>query len=99
MGDEVVRDVTGGEAAFPIDLGHGLRLREAPAGFELRHLCKTGNGDRPTDFRIWNAPIVDVVNPGHHTLVSREPLTIRPSISCPPCGLHGWITDGTWRPC
>lgn len=31
-----------------------------------------------------------------HTIVSENPLTITPSILCPDCGLHGFITDGRW---
>lgn len=26
-------------------------------------------------------------------------LTVNPSILCGDCGLHGFITDGTWRTC
>ncbi len=31
-----------------------------------------------------------------HTVVSSEPLTIRPSALCPACGLHGFIRQGKW---
>ena len=34
---------------------------------------------------------------GRHTLVSREPLHLEPSVfwrEC--CGKHGWIRDGQW---
>lgn len=31
------------------------------------------------------------------TLVSREPLTLSPSIVCRTCGVHGWIENGLWR--
>lgn len=34
---------------------------------------------------------------GPWRVVSAEPLTVEPSISCSDCGLHGWITDGEWR--
>lgn len=30
------------------------------------------------------------------TVESKEPLTVRPSILCHECQLHGWITDGQW---
>jgi hypothetical protein len=33
-----------------------------------------------------------------HTVVTREPLTIVASILCGDCGIHGFVTDGTWRP-
>lgn len=31
-----------------------------------------------------------------HTVVSREPLTLSPSVICE-CGAHGFITDGRWQ--
>jgi hypothetical protein len=38
-------------------------------------------------------------SPGHHTLVSEDPLHIEPSLLCPDpaCGLHGFIRDGKWE--
>lgn len=30
------------------------------------------------------------------TVEQREPLTVRPSILCHTCQLHGWITEGQW---
>lgn len=29
-------------------------------------------------------------------VVSREPLTLNPSILCNACGAHGWIREGKW---
>jgi len=39
--------------------------------------------------------------PGHlarskHELVCQDPLTVVPSLLCPHCGNHGWITGGKW---
>ena len=31
-----------------------------------------------------------------HTLVSREPLHLEPSLPCPCCGLHGFVRNGEW---
>lgn len=92
-------DVSGGEALFPIVLAPGIRLREVPEGFRIRHLCKSGNGDKPTDIVLWNAPLIDTTSGKYHSLVSREPLTIVASVLCPSCKLHGYIRDGTWHPC
>jgi hypothetical protein len=35
---------------------------------------------------------------GAHTLVSREPLHLEPSLLWNCCGLHGFVRDGTWIP-
>jgi hypothetical protein len=31
-----------------------------------------------------------------HTLVSREPLHLEPSLLWKCCGLHGWVRNGQW---
>lgn len=33
-----------------------------------------------------------------HTLVSREPLHMEPSLLWPCCGTHGFVRDGKWAP-
>lgn len=33
---------------------------------------------------------------GLHQLVSREPLTLSPSLACGACSSHGFIRDGRW---
>lgn len=33
--------------------------------------------------------------PGGWTLVSKDPLTLTPSVACS-CGDHGFVTDGKW---
>lgn len=35
---------------------------------------------------------------GRWTVESSDPLTVRPSIQCGACGLHGFIVNGVWRP-
>lgn len=36
---------------------------------------------------------------GAHDMPSRDPLTLAPSLALPDCcGLHGYLTDGVWRP-
>lgn len=29
--------------------------------------------------------------------VTKDPLTAYPSIQCPRCGMHGWVTEGVWH--
>jgi len=33
-----------------------------------------------------------------HTVVSRDPLTITPSLACGACKWHGFVTAGKWVP-
>ena len=33
-----------------------------------------------------------------HRVVSRDPVTVEPSIGCPDCGLHGFAREGRWIP-
>lgn len=33
-----------------------------------------------------------------HTLVSREPLHLEPSLLWRCCGTHGWVRNGQWTP-
>lgn len=46
------------------------------------------------------APALQISN-GGHTFRSDElgNATVTPSILCPDCGLHGFVTDGVWRDC
>lgn len=40
----------------------------------------------------------DTADTTHWTLVSREPLTLSPSLNCTTCGRHGFIENSKWRP-
>ena len=83
-----------------VDVGSGIAIRlwtDGRIGFE--HVCP-GIWQDPED-----GPSVQYVSapfwPGQ--LVQRDPLTLSPSLLClgaaNPCGLHGFVTDGTWRAC
>jgi hypothetical protein len=83
------------------DLGHGVRVRlvdygehgvEKDIDVEYWHPC---SGQRAADGEL--ASWVPC-KPGHWTLVSREPLTLSPSLLCRLCGHHGFIRDGKWVP-
>ncbi|MFC6080946.1 hypothetical protein [Sphaerisporangium aureirubrum] len=59
------------------------------------HWC-TGHapGDQPpVDAGRWSAS-----GTGLHTLVSREPLHLEPSLHWLCCGLHGFVRNGYWTP-
>ena len=90
-----------------VDIGHdmtaGLRLAEGlpdiengtPIGVLLSHACPKRGGARvedwiPTDGRV------SAVNPW--SLVSRDPISIHPSVAFTCCGLHGFVTAGRWVP-
>lgn len=72
------------------ELGDHLALLRLTDGeLAIRHRCKE-------------------VGPGEHLVCSPRlnhevsgdwpALTVTPSILCPDCGLHGFVTDGCWRP-
>lgn len=43
-------------------------------------------------------PIWALAGTGAHDLVSRDPLTLSPSVYWPDCcGVHGFVTAGVWR--
>lgn len=80
-----------------IDVGGGVRMLRCGTDCDHRylvdHVCPRGEGEHRIE------PIVAIpINPAH-VVVSDEPLTITASISCPSCGLHGYVTDGRWIPC
>lgn len=79
---------------FPIDLGDGVHR----AAWDL-----FGDARFPDDLwwlhRCKHALVparIDVTSGTMHTLVSRDPLHIEPSILCRSCNDHGFIRDGKW---
>lgn len=85
-----------------IDVGEGLAVVVfaepiAPASVGFLHRCKSWPDEREPD-----GEFVKVVAPrlSRHTISGPDDaLTIRASIACPDCGLHGHVTDGQWAPC
>lgn len=96
----------------PVDIGHGLtaalRIADealAPDGAHpgwkvgdtlgvlLTHPCATRGGAVMQDF----IP-VNYMPSRDWRLVSREPITIEPSVHYQCCGTHGFLRDGHWVP-
>jgi hypothetical protein len=66
-----------------------------PPNVGFRHHCSSWPDESEDD-----GILVKVVAPrlSRHTFTGPEDeVTIRASISCPDCGLHGYVTDGVWR--
>jgi hypothetical protein len=73
-------------------IGGGKAIIFYPDGrVAFQHTC-----DRAERGVIRCAPFLRIGD--GHTVVSRYPLTIIPSLLCPDCGTHGFVTDGNWRP-
>ncbi|MEV6897464.1 DUF6527 family protein [Amycolatopsis sp. NPDC051372] len=69
-----------------------FRIADDGEHVEFRHPC-SANGGLDPDPAFAALPI----GKNGWSIEQREPLTVRPSINCKRCGLHGWITDGRWE--
>ena len=58
------------------------------------HWC-TSLEDVPADRKVHDGCWV-AAGTTAHTLVSREPLHLEPSLLWRCCGLHGWVRNGQW---
>lgn len=76
--------------SLPLDDDRLALVELTAGGFAVAHRCKeVGVGDR----LVCDPALVD------HTVTGEWPaMTVRPSVLCPDCGLHGFITDGRWSP-
>jgi hypothetical protein len=79
-----------------LDLGDGMRITEDSAGMHyFEHDCVEIEN---FDGELLRKRIGPNLSPHTRTgLIDR--ITVRPSILCPDCGLHGFVTDGVWRGC
>jgi hypothetical protein len=82
-----------------IDVGGGvalLFLTDEAGSVGVEHQCS-----RPRDGQtLLIAPRL-TKGPGGHSMSitggDLRTITVTPSILCPDCGLHGFVTDGAWR--
>jgi hypothetical protein len=72
-----------------LDLGDDMEILEGSDGMHyFSHLCV-----RPEKVTIYCAPKLSK----HTRTGPLASITIRASILCPDCKLHGFVTDGAWR--
>lgn len=65
----------------------------------VRHACTGGGRWAPGETHVI-APALQIKEGGHtFTIDDDGQPTVTPSILCPDCGLHGFVTDGIWRDC
>jgi hypothetical protein len=84
-----------GPGGYERIVDHGSNIQTlwyADGRIKFRHICRLIDGTR----RVL-AP--ETFGPEHkaHAMVSRDPLTLSPSLLCRQCGLHGWIRNGRWE--
>ncbi|WP_330349561.1 hypothetical protein [Streptomyces sp. NBC_00582] len=60
------------------------------------HWCKALEGV-PAELTVHDGCWV-AASTSDHTLVSREPLHLEPSLLWRCCNLHGWVREGVWIP-
>lgn len=71
--------------------GPSYRLLFYPDGVvRFEHKCKVVDG-----VQIICAPALQLREGGHRIWLAS--VTVEPSISCPDCGTHGFITNARWR--
>lgn len=74
-------------------LGRQMSLRFYEGGaVRFEHPCKVV-GDNE---QIVCAPLLQTGG-GHTVTPDGDSITVSPSISCPDCGTHGFVTVGVWR--
>lgn len=81
------------------DIGHGVWIHRVKGGVIIGHTHD--DGYECSGSILFENEASDALKHTGRTLwklVSDEPMTVMPSISNPECGLHGFITDGTWVP-
>lgn len=81
------------ESSARLELGEGMAVVWTSDGVFFEHECRV----LPDDIRLLCAPSFHaehVVNAGVMELA-----TVKPSVLCPDCGTHGFITDGVWKGC
>lgn len=85
------------------DIGHGVRirfttLRGVTAGLIESH-PRPDNGERCSGAITFDlVETIDLGSRPRWTVVSRDPLTLEPSLLCRACGHHGFIRNGQWVP-
>lgn len=95
-------DVAGDEPGW-IDLGHDTSYRRVSdrggrwVGIIERHPCGDDMMYGTVPFNTWAAREAYPTGPNWQ-LLSRDPLTLQPSLACDRCAHHGWIRDGQWQP-
>lgn len=76
------------------DLGGEMAILEDEDGMHyFEHMCAR-TSDR---FKVPQYPIIIRPTLANHTRTGPlETITIRASIACADCNIHGWVTDGKW---
>jgi hypothetical protein len=87
-----------------LDLGRGVTARFVSwQGYDPVGLIETHHrpdGAACSASILFDLPGIAEAFPGRAvwTVPTLDPLTLSPSLRCPRCGNHGWITDGRWVP-
>lgn len=84
-----------------LDIGHDVSILLVEYQGEVVGLEETHPNQEGKPCRGWvaldSAP-EDIRAHSHWRVVSKNPLTLTPSIRCRACGHHGHIREGKWEP-
>lgn len=78
------------------DVGGGVTLLHYADGtIRVEHECGRWPDEQESDGELVKV-VAPLLHP-NHVVHARRPSTITASIFCTSCGLHGFVTAGTWR--
>ncbi len=88
------RIVLEGEHDSPLALLQFAR-GEGSSAWGMEHVCKVWADDQEPDGVFTKVVAPRLTN--HTVTDDANGVTVRASIGCPDCGLHGWVTASRWR--
>lgn len=81
-----------------VELGGGVALVAGDGAWLVEHVCASWPDDREAD-GVFVKVVAPRLTAGHTVAEGPAGITVRPSVLCPACGLHGYVTESTWASC
>lgn len=84
-----------------VEVGSGVALvffedeTHAPHGIGVEHVCGRWPDEQEPDGEFVKI-VAPALHPNHVVTKNGDAYTVRASIACPDCGLHGYVTNSEW---